>query len=408
MAVDAPTVSGAAEREPLYAYIRLAAALTIMTIGTVGMYAIVVALKPIAAEFGASRSDASVAYAVTMIGFGVGGVMMGRWSDRVGVMWPCLFGTLILALGFILAAQASSLWQLYLAQGLMIGMLGNAALFAPLVADTTLWFHRRRGIAVAIVASGNYLAGVLWPPVIQHYIDASDWRATYTGIGLFCGIAMPPLCLMLQRRAPVVLAAAADTDAGTDQPLGLSPNRLHGLLAVAGIACCLAMAMPQAHIVAHATDLGHAAQRGAEMLAVMLATGIVSRLVFGWISDHIGGLETLLLGSSLQALMLIGFMFAESLSSLYLMAALFGLSQGGIVPSYAMIVRRYFVPGQAGWRIALVLSMTLLGMALGGWLAGLLYDLTGSYRMAFINAVIFNLLNMAIAGALLRRARQGV
>jgi len=404
MAVDVTS----AEREPLYAYIRLAAALTLMTVGTIGMYAIVVALKPIAAEFGATRSDASIAYAVTMIGFGVGGIAMGRWSDRSGVMWPCLAGTLMLVLGFVLAARATSLWQLYLAQGLLIGMLGNAALFSPLVADTTLWFHRRRGMAVAIVASGNYLAGVLWPPIVQHFIDASDWRATYTGIGIFCLIVMPPLCLVLRRRPPAVLAAAAEAEVTAARPLGLAPNGLHGLLCIAGIACCVAMAMPQVHIVAHATDLGHAAQRGAEMLALMLATGIVSRLAFGWISDHIGGLATLLLGSSLQAAMLFMFTFAESLSTLYLMAALFGLSQGGIVPAYAIIVRRFFAPGQVGWRIALVLSMTLLGMALGGWLAGLLYDLTGSYRMAFINAIAFNLLNMAIAGVLLRRTRQAL
>ncbi|MDE0944833.1 MAG: MFS transporter [Alphaproteobacteria bacterium] len=404
MAVDAAQ----AGREPIYAYIRLAASLTVMTMGTVGMYAIVVALKPIAAEFGATRSDASMAYAVTMIGFGVGGVIMGRWSDRVGVMWPALVGSVLLALGFVLAARAENLFQLYLAQGLLIGMLGNAALFAPLVADTTLWFHRRRGIAVAIVASGNYLAGVLWPPVIQYYIDLSGWRATYTGIGVFCLVAIPPLCLILYRRAPVLNDTDSEQEADTDRPLGLSPNGLHGWLCIAGIACCVAMAMPQAHIVAHATDLGHAAQRGAEMLALMLATGIVSRLGFGWISDRIGGLSTLMLGGSLQAVMLFGFMFAESLSSLYLMAALFGLSQGGIVPSYAIIARRYFVPGQAGWRIALVLSLTLLGMAFGGWLAGFLYDLTGSYRMAFIIAVGFNLANMAIAFALLRRARLGL
>jgi len=404
MAVDAAQ----AGREPIYAYIRLAASLTVMTMGTVGMYAIVVALKPIAAEFGATRSDASMAYAVTMIGFGVGGVIMGQWSDRVGVMWPALVGSVLLALGFVLAARAENLFQLYLAQGLLIGMLGNAALFAPLVADTTLWFHRRRGIAVAIVASGNYLAGVQWPPVIQYYIDLSGWRATYTGIGVFCLVAIPPLCLILYRRAPVLNDTDSEQEADTDRPLGLSPNGLHGWLCIAGIACCVAMAMPQAHIVAHATDLGHAAQRGAEMLALMLATGIVSRLGFGWISDRIGGLSTLMLGGSLQAVMLFGFMFAESLSSLYLMAALFGLSQGGIVPSYAIIARRYFVPGQAGWRIALVLSLTLLGMAFGGWLAGFLYDLTGSYRMAFIIAVGFNLANMAIAFALLRRARLGL
>ncbi len=402
MAVDAT----AAGRESPYAYVRLAASLTLMTIGTVGMYAVIVALKPIALEFGATRSAAALAYAATTVGFGVGGIMMGRWSDRVGVMWPCLTGAVFLALGFFLAAQATALWQLYLAQGLLIGLLGNAALFAPLVADTTLWFDRRRGIAVAIVASGNYLAGVVWPPIVQYYIDISDWRATYTGIGVFCLLFMPPLCLVLRRRPMAVLAMESSTIAAAARPLSLAPHGLHGLLCVAGVACCVAMAVPQVHIVAYASDLGHAAQRGAEMLALMLATGIVSRLVFGWVSDSIGGLATLLLGSSLQALMLLLFMFAESLAALYLMSALFGLSQGGIVPSYAIIVRRYFVPGETGWRVALVLSMTLLGMALGGWLAGLLYDLTGSYRMAFINAVAFNILNMMIAGMLLRRSRQ--
>ncbi len=404
MAVDVP----AAAREPAYAYVRLVTSLTLMTVGTVGMYAIVVALKPIAAEFGVTRSSVSIAYAVTMIGFGAGGILMGRWSDRSGVMWPCLTGSIMLAAGFLLASKATAMWQLYLAQGLMIGALGNGALFAPLVADTTLWFSRRRGIAVGIVASGNYLAGVVWPPTVQYFIDLSDWRATYAGIAVFLILVMPPLCLLLYRRSAAVLAPQPDEYVGTDKPLGLSPHGLHGLLCCAGLACCVAMAVPQAHIVAHASDLGHAARRGAEMLALMLATGVVSRLLFGWISDRIGGLATLLLGGSLQALTLFFFMFAESLSTLYLMSALFGLSQGGIVPAYAIVVRRYFLPGQAGWRIAIVLSVTMLGMALGGWVAGLLYDLTGSYRLAFINAVAVNVAHMLIAGLLLRRARQGL
>jgi len=274
------------------------------------------------------------------------------------------------------------------------------------VADTTLWFHRRRGIAVAIAASGIYLAGMIWPPVIQYFIDASDWRATYAGIGIFALLTIPPLCIVLRRRPPAASVMTADATAAIARPLGLAPNGLHGLLCIAGLACCVAMAVPQVHIVAYASDVGHPAQRGAEMLALMLGTGVISRLGFGWISDSIGGLATLLVGGSLQALMLVLFMFAESLAGLYFMSALFGLSQGGIVPAYAIIVRRYFVPGQTGWRIAMVLSMTLFGMALGGWLAGLLYDLTGSYRMAFINAVAFNLVNMAIAGVLLRRSHR--
>ena len=404
MAVEATTVAP----EPGHAYVRLAAALTLMTIGTVGMYAIVVALRPIAMEFGVSRSAVSIAYAVTMIGFGLGGIVMGRWSDKVGVMWPCLTGSIMLALGFFLAARADAMWQLYLAQGLLIGGLGNAALFAPLVADTTLWFDRRRGMAVAIVASGNYLAGVIWPPIVQHYIDLSDWRDTYSGIAVFLILVMPPLCLLLRRRPDGISDSQSEEDAATDRPLGLAPNRLHGILCCAGLACCVAMAMPQTHIVAHASDLGHAARRGAEMLALMLFTGIISRLAFGWISDRIGGLRTLLLGGGLQALALFFFMFAEGLWPLYLMAALFGLSQGGIVPSYAIVVRRYFVPGEAGWRISLVLSVTLLGMALGAWMAGLAYDWTGSYRLAFINAVVVNIVHLAIAWWLLQRARQGI
>mgnify|MGYP001409765105 CR=1 FL=1 len=401
MAVDATSSA----RAPTYAYVRLAAALTLMTIGTVGMYAVVVALRPIAMEFGTSRSAASIAYAVTMIGFGLGGIVMGRWSDRVGVMWPCLFGSVMLALGFFVAARSESLWQLYLAQGLLIGGLGNAAMFAPLVADATLWFNRRRGLAVAIVASGIYLAGVVWPPILQHYIDLSNWRDTYNDVAIFLILVMPPLCLLLHRRPEQLVETQPGDAPATDRPLGFAPNRLHGLLCCAGLACCVAMAMPQAHIVAHATDLGHAAQRGAEMLALMLFTGIISRLAFGWISDRIGGLMTLLLGGGLQAVTLFFFMFAEGLWPLYLMSALFGLSQGGIVPSYAIIVRRYFVPGQAGWRISLVLSTTLLGMALGAWMAGLAHDASGSYRLAFIIAVAVNIVHMAIAWLLLRRAR---
>ena len=395
----------AAAREPAYAYLRLATALTLMTVSGVGMYAIVVALKPIAIEFGTTRSAASIAYAVTMIGFGLGGIVMARWSDRVGVMWPCLTGSFMLALGFFLAAKSTAIWQLYLAQGLLIGGLGNAAMYAPLVADVTLWFNRRRGIAVAIVASGIYMAGVFWPPILQYYIDQSDWRTTYGGLAIFLLLVMPPLCLILYRRPVAVLQSESSDVNATGKPLGLAPNGLQGLLCCAGVACCVAMAVPQAHIVAHATDLGHAAQRGAEMLSLMLVTGTISRLLFGWISDRIGGLATMVLGSSLQALTLFCFMFADALTALYLMAGLFGLSQGGIVPSYAIVIRNYFMPTQIGWRFSLVLSATFLGMALGAWVAGLLYDLTGSYRAAFINAVGVNIAHMFIAWWLLRRSR---
>jgi len=390
--------------ESAYAYARLATSLALMTLSGSGMYAVVVALKPIAFEFGTTRSAASVAYGVTMIGFGLGGIIMARWSDRVGVMWPCLTGSIMLVVGFFLASKSASIWHLYLAQGLLIGGIGNGAMFAPLVADATLWFNRRRGIAVAIVASGIYMAGAVWPPILQYFIDQSDWRSTYEGLAIFLLITMPPLCLILYQRSDAVAEADSSNIHANSRPLGLPPNGLQGLLCCAGMACCIAMAVPQAHIVAHATDLGHVARRGAEMLALMLATGTISRLLFGWISDRIGGLATMFLGSGLQALTLLCFMFAESLTALYLMSGLFGLSQGGIVPSYAIVVRRFFLPGQIGWRFSLVLSATFLGMAFGAWVAGLLYDWSGSYRLAFINAVGVNVAHTFLAWWLLKRA----
>jgi MFS family permease len=392
------------EPESLYACVRLAAALGLMTIGGAGMYAVVVALPPVQAEFGVARADASLPYALTMLGFGLGGILMGRLADRFGVIVPVLIGGVCLGVGFIAAGAAANLWQFTLAHGLLIGFLGCSASFAPLVADTSLWFDRHRGIAVAICASGNYLAGAVWPPVLQHFFDGYGWRATYMGVGVFCLATMLPLAFVLRPRPPLASTQVFDSDKSNERPLGLSPNALLGLLSVAGVACCVAMSMPQVHIVAYCADLGFGATRGAQMLSLMLAFGIVSRLASGWICDRIGGLRTLLLGSALQGLALALFLPFDGLASLFVVSALFGLFQGGIVPSYAIIVREFFAPGEAGARLGIVLMATLVGMALGGWLSGLIFDLTGSYRAAFIHGIGWNLLNMTIAFWLLRRS----
>ena len=395
------------EAESGYAWLRLAASLALMTLGGAGMYIVTVALPPVQAEFGVGRSDASLPYTLTMIGFGLGGILMGKLADRFGVVVPVLIGTFCLGGGFIAAGFAANLWQFALAQGLLIGFLGCSATFAPLVADTSLWFNRRRGIAVAICASGNYLGGALWPPVVQYFFDNGGWRQTYIGVGIFCIAAMLPLSLVLRRRPPALGPATPGAAAsGAPHDLGLRPGLLLGLLCTAGVACCVAMSMPQVHIVALCGDMGFAAARGAEMLSLMLGFGIVSRLASGWICDRIGGLRTLLLGSALQCVALVLFLPADGLMSLYVVSALFGLFQGGIVPSYAIIVREYFNPKSAGTTVSIVLTSTLFGMALGGWMSGAIFDLTGSYRAAFLNGIAWNLLNLAIAGALLLRARK--
>ena len=394
------------EAESLYACLRLGVALLLMTIGGAGMYGISVALPLVQSEFGVARADASLPYTLTMIGFGLGGILMGRLADRFGVIVPVMIGAASLGAGFIAAGTAPSLWQFALAHGLLIGFLGCSATFAPLVADTSLWFSRHRGIAVAICISGNYIAGAAWPPILQHFFESAGWRATYVGVGMFSVVAMLALSLMLRKRPPLIAAAAAPSAvARGEQPLGLQPNALLGLLSIAGVACCVAMSMPQVHIVAYCGDLGYGAARGAEMLSLMLGFGIVSRLASGWISDRIGGLRTLLLGSALQGIALALFLPFDGLVSLYVISALFGLFQGGLVPSYALIVREYFTPREAGARVGIVLMATLFGMALGGWMSGAIFDLTGSYRAAFVNGLAWNLLNLTIAFWLVRRAR---
>jgi MFS family permease len=401
-----PMVTPKSEPESSYAWLRLCAALALMTIGGSGMYSMAVALAPVQAEFAVTRGAASLPYTLTMLGFGIGGIMMGRLADRFGVTVPITIGALGLGSGFVLAGSSGSLLQFSLAHGLLIGFLGCSTTFAPLVADTSLWFTRRRGIAVAICASGNYLAGAVWPPTLQYFFDAIGWRATYIGTGIFCTASILALSFVLRRRPPALEATSQASSRMRDgMPLGLSPNALMALLVIAGVACCVAMSMPQVHIVAYCGDLGYGAARGAEMLSLMLGFGIVSRLASGWICDRIGGLRTLLLGSALQGVALVLFLPFDGLVSLYVVSAMFGLFQGGIVPAYAIIVREYYPPREAGVRTGIVLMATLFGMALGGWVSGAIFDLTGSYRAAFVNGIGWNLLNLTIAFWLLNRAR---
>ena len=390
--------------ESFHAWTRLCAALALSAIGGVGMWSVIVALPAVQTEFGVARSAASLPYTMTMICFGFGGILMGRLSDRVGIMAPVTGGAIALGVGYVVGSQATSLWQFILAQGLLVGVASSAT-FAPLIADTSLWFTRHRGMAVSIIASGSYVAGTVWPPVVQHFIQTAGWRRTYLGIAVFCVAAMLPLALTLRGRAPRTETTSAMSPAAlrSSQPLGMSPAALQTVLIIAGLSCCVAMSMPQVHIVAYSGDLGHGAARGAEMLSLMLGFGVVSRLASGWICDRIGGRRTLLLGASLQALALGLFLPFNSLASLYVVSALFGLSQGGIVPAYAVIVREFYPPEEAGMRVGTVIMATVFGMALGGWMSGVIFDLTGSYQTAFVNGILWNLLNVGIAVALLRR-----
>ncbi len=385
-----------------YAWFRLGVAVLLSTLGGVGMWSVVVALPAVQAEFAVARGGASLPFTLTTIGFGVGGVLMGKLSDRIGIVAPVAIGAVCLGAGYTLVALSQGLTQFALAYGALIGV-GTASTFAPLMADISQWFERRRGIAVALCASGNYIAGAFWPQVVEFLIRTQGWRAAHLWIGAVCALAMLPLSLLLRSPAPVRAANAPPAVTGLSRVSNLSPRMLQTLLVVAGVLCCLAMSMPQAHLVAYCGDLGYGAANGARMLSLMLSFGIVSRIVSGLLADRLGGLATLVIGSAAQMTALALYLTTDGLASLYVISAMFGLFQGGIVPSYAIIIRDNFPASETGGRVGVVMMATLMGMALGGWMSGAIFDLTGSYRAAFGNGVFWNLLNLGIAVFLLSR-----
>ncbi len=393
-----------ADIDGTYAWWRLVVSVLLGTLGGVGMWAVVVVIPTVQAEFGVDRADASLPYTAAMLGFAAGNVIVGRAIDRIGYWIPALVTALLLGVGFIAAAFTSSILQFSLVHGMLIGV-GTAATFGPLIADLSHWFDRRRGVAVSCAATGSYLAGVLWPAIIPGLVAAQGWRFTYVAIGVTCIVAMVPLTLMLRRQ--MSHAVLVDRQGGRPvHPISLSPSALQWLLVIAGLGCCVAMSMPQVHIVAYCLDLGYGVARGADMLSIMMAAGIVSRIGSGFIADRIGGVKTLLIGAVLQCLALFLYIPFDGLASLYVVSLVFGLSQGGIVPCYAVIVREYMPASEAGQRVGVVIMATILGMAIGGWMSGWIYDLTGSYAAAFLNGIAWSFLTISVAAFLLWTARR--
>ena len=402
---DQADIASSSQTDSRAAWLRLVVAVLLSTLGGVGMWSFMVTLPAVQADFAVPRGDATLPYTLAMIGFASGGVLMGRLADRFGVAIPLTLGTVLMVAGYFAVGLSGSLWQVALAHGLLIG-LGCSATFAPLMADTSHWFVRRRGIAIAIAASGNYLAGTVWPPIVQHFIATNGWRTTHTAIGIFLVVTMLPLIFLLRKRivhhqSDASSAALAKRQA--ESPF--SPKTLQVLLMVAGVACCVAMSMPQVHIVAYCGDLGYGVTRGAEMLSLMLGLGIISRIGSGFLADKIGGIRTLLIGSVAQGSALLFYLFFDSLTSLYLISAMFGLFQGGIVPSYAIIVRESMPAREAATRVGIVIMASVFGMSGGGWISGVIFDATGSYAAAFLNGVAWNAVNVTIMVALLLRAR---
>ena len=389
-----------------YAWARLALTLAVACVGNVGIWAVIVILPDMQAEFGIDRGAASLPYTLCMAGFAVGSLVVGRWVDRYGITAILVGSNVLLGAGFLASALSGSATAVT-ALHLLIGF-GAAAHFGPLIADISHWFMRRRGIAVAITASGNYLSGAIWPLLLTGVQAEHGWRTTYMVLAILVPALAIPMAFALRRRIAEAATARAEARAAeARRRTGLSPRALQWMLIVAGFSCCMAMAMPQVHIVALCADLGYGPAVGAEMLSLMLLGGVISRLISGMLADRLGGLLTLLIGSVLQCIALFMYLPAGGLVSLYVVSAIFGLSQGGIVPSYSIITREYMPAREAGARVGYVTSATIVGMAAGGWMSGWIYDLTGSYDFAFLNGIAWNALNIAIVVTILVLARRG-
>jgi MFS family permease len=392
-----------------YAYARLGLSLLIATLLGAGMWAVIVVMPSVQAAFGIDRAAASLPYTLMMIGLAVSTIALGRMTDRFGIVPPLLMSAVALGVGFCLAGYAPNL-PVFAAAHVLVG-IGAGTGFAPLMADISHWFVKRRGVAVVIVAAGNYIAGTIWPLIMSIAIPMIGWRATYASIGLIVAASTLPLAFAMRRRpsAAIYAQAEAATEAARAD-VGISPQLLMALLVAAGVACCVAMSMPQVHLVAYCGDLGYGVARGAQMLSLMMGLGIISRIGSGFVADAIGGTATLLIGSFMQGVALLLYLFFNGLESLFVVSGIFGLFQGGIVPMYAVICRELLPPRRAGAAIGLVVSATIFGMAFGGYISGVIFDLTSSYRMAFANGVMWNAFNFAIVSWLFwrRRPRQAV
>ena len=363
----------------------------------IGIWSVVVVLPEIEREFNSSRASSALPYTFTLAGFAIGNFVIGSIVDRIGIAKATIYASLLVSSNFLLCSLSDSL-LIITSSHFFLG-LGTAVGFGPLIADITHWFVKRRGIAVAIIASGNYLSGVVWSPLIGIMLSSFTWRDIYLSIAIVLPTVVIPFAfLLLNKTTKIKSDTENDFYANNTKLVKISGGRLQFLLGMAGIGCCIAMAMPQVHIVAYCVGLGFGATIGASMLSVMLASGIISRIMFGLCADRIGSLNTLILSSALQMISLIFFIPFDGMISLFVVSAIFGLSQGGIVPSYALVVRHFLPAREAGQRIGIVLMLTIFGMAIGGWMSGFIFDQTGSYKMAFLNGILWNIFNLGILG----------
>ncbi len=393
--------------ETRFSWIAASVSVVLLTFSFGGLWIIAVGLKAVAADTGGSRSVPSLASALAWLGTAFGGIVMGQLADRFGIRWTVAFGAVSIAVGLAISSLGEP-WHLYVGHGLFMGLLGNAGINAPLYVYVSRWFDRHRGSALALISSGSYIAGSLWPMIFERAIAHVGWQTTMVGYALLEAIVVVPLAIFFLRPAPEI-PASADGAAGTGatpRVFGWPPNVVFALLGLAAFLCCVTMSMPQAHLVALCSDLGISATRGAAMLSLLLGAGFFCRQLWGVVSDRIGGLLTVLISSSLQIAAMVAFVYTQDEAGLFAVAGLFGIGFSGIIPAYVLTVRELFPAREASWRVPTLLLMAGTGMATGGWLGGVIYDYFAYYAPAFATGVLTNALNLMVIGILVARQRR--
>ncbi|MGD0431825.1 MAG: MFS transporter [Acetobacteraceae bacterium] len=391
-----PSIEGRAS------WVAASVTLAILSVSYGSPLLVVVGLKPIQADLGTDRSVIALAGALVWLGTGLGGIPMGWLADRIGIRAVIAIGAVMMALGLAISTIGGTV-PLYVGHGLLIGLIGNGAIYAPLLVYVSRWFDRRRGTAIALISSGQYIAGVFWPSIFERGIAAYGWQAAMLGYAAIVLAGILPL-LPLLHAAPSPVSSGPVVRAGRDRSVpGLSPGLIQILICLAGFCCCIPMAIPSSHLVAFCSDIGISPVQGAAMLSVLLACAFVSRQFWGAMADRVGGLRTVMAGSAVQAVAIAAFVPTQNEVGLFFIAGVYGLGFSGIIPSYSVAIRDLFPSADASWRIPTMLFTAMTGMAVGSWGAGRIYDQFGTYAPAFATGVVFNVINLILLGFLVTR-----
>lgn len=390
-----------------YGWVVLGAAFLIITIAIGTLFALGVFLKPIEEGMGWSRGAISSVALLNWLIVGLGSFVSGFLSDRVGTRTVVLVGGFLLGLGLVLGSQVSTVWQFYLTFGLLVGA-GVSAFYVPLTATATKWFSARRGLAVAIVSAGNGLGILLLAPLSRFLISAFDWRTAMLVLGDLAWLVVIPAGLLI-RNSPQDVGAVAHGDAAA--PASPAPSHTAGsalrsvpfwTIALTHLACCAAHSGPILHMVTHAMDLGVAKMAAATVLGVSGFSSIFGRLGTGLLADRFGAKQTLVVGLTLQALMILLFLSAGDLAGFYGLAVVFGMAYGGVMPLYALLTREHFGERVMGTAYGAVFFISSIGMGIGSYAGGYIFDLLGSYRWLYLGSFTVGLAAVVLALTLRR------